>query len=85
MGTLKKEAKQVRVYLETQDAAALEGAVKAFGWTETAVMTLVASAGLRALQERGFRFPFPLKFEAVEPPAPPPVRYELNDKKDRAK
>ena len=87
MGTLKKEAKQVRVYLEKKDEAALEAATKAFGWTETAVMTLIASAGLRALQERGFRFPFPLTFDAVESIPSASERHELNEglKKERAR
>ena len=74
----KKEKKQVRIYLDPEEARMLTDAMQSFeGWTETDVMTLVAHAGLRALSDSAYRFQWPLKLTSN--PGNSPARYTLNE------
>ena len=59
---------QIRIRLTTEEMAQLKKLAQSVGLSPPAVMTVVASAGLKACVEAGNRLPLPMKFEIVEGP-----------------
>jgi hypothetical protein len=58
----KKNRKQVRVYIDDDDAPLLAEVQKLFGKvTETDVVTALVSASLRAVKENNYRITLPLR------------------------
>lgn len=67
--------KQVRIYLDAESEKDFGKLVEAIGsMSESAVMTVLVSAALRACVDRGYRMPLPLKFQ---------IREGLEDQKPR--
>jgi hypothetical protein len=73
------KAKQVRVYLHEGELALLAKLAEITGMKDTSALSLVCSAGLRAMEHENFRVTLPLNF-SVDSPQPPPSRIStLND------
>jgi hypothetical protein len=78
----KKSRKQVRVYVDDDDAPLLAEVLKLFGKvTETDVVTALLGASLRAIEANGYRVTLPLRLHLGEGD---PVRY-LNEPKPAPK
>jgi hypothetical protein len=62
-----KKGKHVRLYILEEDEPLLEKLAAATGLTQTMVLTVVVSAGIKACAADGDRLPLPLKFKIEEP------------------
>ena len=60
------KARQVRVYLRDQELKMLEELVEIAGMRDTAVLSILCSAALRAAKEVDYRIPLALKFQILE-------------------
>lgn len=61
-----QKGKHVRLYILEDDEAPLEKLAGVIGLTQTAILTILISAGIKACVESGNRLPLPLKFQIVE-------------------
>jgi hypothetical protein len=78
MSTTKSE--QVRVYLNPQDLDLLAKLAEATGMRDTAALSMICKAGLRAVSETDFRMSLPLRFIVHTGHDYPPSRIStLND------
>lgn len=66
MTTSSQKGKHVRLYILEDDELPLEKLAQATRLTQTAILTILVSAGLKACVEAGNRLPLPLKFEITE-------------------
>lgn len=81
-----KKSKRAWLYLAEDDLTRLEKLVSALGTlSEAAVLSTLASAGLKACEKLGNRMPLPLRFQVVEgiPPdekleSPPKSRHRFS-------
>ena len=79
MSALKR--KQVRIYLgETAEENLAKMVANIVTQTDTAILTEIVEAGLKACALDGYRLRLPLCFEIVDPPHPV-SRLELNEVK----
>jgi hypothetical protein len=58
--------KQVRVYLREHELKMLNELVEITGMRDTAVLTLLCTAALKAAKEADYRIPLALKFQVSE-------------------
>jgi hypothetical protein len=64
--------KQVRVYLREPELKMLNDLVEITGMRDTAVLTLLCAAALKAAKDADYRIPLAVRFklsEGIEPPA----------------
>ena len=61
-----KKGKHVRLYVLEEDEPLLEKLASATGLTQTMVLTVIVSAGIKACSQLGNRLPLPLKFQILE-------------------
>ena len=80
MTTNQKKGKHVRLYILEEDEPLLEALAEATRLSQTAIMTLLVSAGLKACAENGNRIPLPLSFEVLGPTSP----YRMNEPSTQA-
>jgi hypothetical protein len=78
-----KKGKHVRLYILEEDEEPLEKLASATGLSQTMVLTMLVSAGLRACTEAGRRMPLPLKFGISEDGLPKDERKGLATKTRR--
>lgn len=64
--------KQIRVYLRESEIEMLDALVEMTGMKDTAVLTHLCTAALRAAKEVDYRVPLALKFRVSEPLESPP-------------
>jgi hypothetical protein len=57
--------KQVRVYLREQELKMLNELVEITGMKDTAVLTILSTAALKAAKDANYRLPLALKFQVV--------------------
>jgi hypothetical protein len=64
----KKNRKQVRVYLDTEEDEMLTAIVGATEGklSESDVMTMILSAALKSIRDNDYRFPIPLRFKVPD-------------------
>lgn len=60
------KARQIRVYLRDPEVEMLNELVEISGMKDTAVLSLICSAALRATKEVDYRIPLALKFKVSE-------------------
>jgi hypothetical protein len=58
--------KQVRVYLREQEIGMLNELVEITGMRDTAVLTLLCTAALKAAKEADYRIPLAVRFKLAE-------------------
>jgi hypothetical protein len=68
------KARQVRVYLKEKELQTLNELVERTGMRDTAVLSLLCVAALRAAKEADYRMPLPLKFNISEGSPTPRLR-----------
>ncbi len=61
--TTQKKGKAVRLYIFEEDEPRLEALMKATGLTGTMIVSILASAGMKACVAAGNRMPLPLIFK----------------------
>jgi hypothetical protein len=60
--------KQVRIYLDDEDSPVFDSLLAKSGkLSETALMTMIVSAGLKAIEQGGGRITLPLQLEMASP------------------
>ena len=66
LGMDSTKPKQVRVYLREQEIGMLDELVEITGMRDTAVLTLLCSAALKAAKEADYRIPLAVRFKLAE-------------------
>ena len=69
-----KKSRHTRLYINEADEPLLDKVCEASGLTQTMVMTLLVSSGLKAIQANSYRWAMPLNFrigESEEAPVRP--------------
>lgn len=74
MATPMIKPKQIRVYLRESEIEMLDALVEMTGMKDTAVLTHLCTAALRAAKEVNYRVPLGLRFQIFEPLEPSPPR-----------
>lgn len=60
---MKKEMKQVRLYLPEPEAEIIENLAASLGQTESWILSTLAASALHAVRDNGLTFPMPLRFQ----------------------
>lgn len=72
-----KKGRHTRLYIFEEDEPRLDQLTRSTGLTATVVLSMIISAGLRALETRQYRLSLPLRFEVLESwPSSAPSREE---------
>jgi hypothetical protein len=64
------KAKQVRVYLREPEVRTLNELVEITGMRDTAILSLLCAAALKAAKDANYKLPLALKFRVVEDAQP---------------